>query len=418
VPFNQSAALAYMDSIRPYVDWQTSIEYLKNPPSEYASKIQPAYDFYANWNSIRSKAAAGSYASEYAFGHDIYEAFHLAHDGHFVIYTDSYNSVFSYGRKTPLVSVSLDGVSIPQVFVYQDILQYVSSNSTGRKPSPLKLINGQDSTEWLLNFSQVGSLQDRDALWNNMFYLLGQVSLGSSGSGTGTFAGNGRGRWSYPGPTTSLTFVNGTTVVLDNFARVLKPFDGIQTGADVYRQFFAVPAGAVQPAAAAAAPTSSSESSSVSTTVPSSAPTSAAASTKAAPPGYPSPIVREKNNLNSGYFLSGAGYDDVAVLSVPSFVSTGPDEIPFQQTNEILINRAIAGMCNALRHEVSTQLTNRQRTRPSSSSMCPPMVVVRFFKVMIFSNSCSLTSYPTVLHGSELTKHSITLDRKPVTFLA
>jgi hypothetical protein len=49
------------------------------------------------------------------------------------------------------------------------------------------------------------------------------------------------------------------------------------------------------------------------------------------------------NNLNSGYFLSGEGYDDVAVLSVPSFVSTGPDEIPFQQVNTYLIDRAIAG---------------------------------------------------------------------------
>jgi hypothetical protein len=342
VPFNKTAALAYMDSIRPYVDWQTSIEYLKDPPSEYASKIQPAYDFYANWNSIRSKASAGTYASEYAFGHDVYEAFHMAHDGHFVVYTDSYNTIFSYGRKTPLVSVSLDGVSIPEVFVYQDILDYVSRNSTGTQPSPLKLINGEDSTEWLLNFSQVGSLQDRDALWNNMFYLLGQVSLGSSGSGTGTFAGNGRGRWTYPGPTTSLTFTNGTTMVFDNFARVLKPFDGISTGADIYKKFFAVPAGAIQPAAAAAEPTTTSSASSTGSATSSTSATSAA-SVRSAPPGYPSPIIREMSNLNSGYFLSGEGFDDVAVLSVPSFVSTGPDEIPFQQVNTYLIDRAVAG---------------------------------------------------------------------------
>jgi hypothetical protein len=171
-----------------------------------------------------------------------------------------------------------------------------------------------------------------------MFYLLAQVSLGSSGSGTGTFAGNGRGRWTYPGPTTSLTFANGTTTVFDNFARVLKPFDGISTGADIYKKFFAVPAGAVHPAAAAANPTPTSSASTTSATS-----SAAATSVRSAPPGYPSPIIREMNNLNSGYFLSGEGYDDVAVLSVPSFVSTGPDEIPFQQVNTYLIDRAIAG---------------------------------------------------------------------------
>lgn len=44
----------------------------------------------------------------------------------------------------------------------------------------------------------------------------------------------------------------------------------------------------------------------------------------------------------SGYFLEGDGYDDVAVLSVPSFVSATEDEIPFQIVNTYLINRAVA----------------------------------------------------------------------------
>jgi hypothetical protein len=47
-----------MDSIRPYLDWQTTIEYLKDPPAEYAEKIQPPYDFYANYERIYQKAAA------------------------------------------------------------------------------------------------------------------------------------------------------------------------------------------------------------------------------------------------------------------------------------------------------------------------------------------------------------------------
>jgi hypothetical protein len=53
-----SSEVELMDSIRPYLDWQTTIEYLKDPPAEYAEKIQPPYDFYANYERIYQKAAA------------------------------------------------------------------------------------------------------------------------------------------------------------------------------------------------------------------------------------------------------------------------------------------------------------------------------------------------------------------------
>ena len=60
-----------MDSIRPYLNWQTTITYLKDPPAEYAEKVQPPYDFYANFDRIYSNAKSGSYENEYAFGFDV-----------------------------------------------------------------------------------------------------------------------------------------------------------------------------------------------------------------------------------------------------------------------------------------------------------------------------------------------------------
>jgi hypothetical protein len=242
--------------------------------------------------------------------------------------------IFTFGRTTPLVSVSIDGVSVPEVYVYADVLTASFGNATFT-PSPLTEIDGQNSTEFLLHWSQYGSLQDPDALWNNLFYELAQVSLGSSGTGTGTFSGGGRGARIYPGPSTTLTFANGTTVVNQNFARVLVPFNNITSGEDIYKSYFTPDPEDVEPAEQLATSTTSSVSSTAS-------PTSSAASTTIPAPGYPSPIIREMNNLNSGYFLDGAGYDDVAVLSVPSFVGTTIDEIPFQAVNTYLINRAVA----------------------------------------------------------------------------
>jgi hypothetical protein len=265
-----------------------------------------------------------------------FSQFQRTHDGHFVYYPDSVTGVFSWGRTTPLVSVSLDGESIPEVYAYADVLTASFGNATFT-PSPLVEIDGQDSTEFLLNWSQYGSLQDRDALWNNMFYTLAQVELGSSGTGTGTFSGGGRGARIYPGETTTLKFANGTTVVNENFARVLAPFDNITSGADVYRELFTIPEGEPQSAEEIALSTSTSTSAEPTST----AATSTSASSIPAP-GYPTPLIRGDGNTNSGYFLSGEEYDDVAVLAVNSFVGGETSEENFQAVNTYLIDQAVA----------------------------------------------------------------------------
>ena len=280
-----------MDSIRPYLNWQTTITYLQDPPAEYANKVQPPYDFYAEYERIYNKAGANGYSNEHEFGFDLYRCFQRSHDGHFVYYPDSVNLIFSFGRTTPLVSVSLDGESIPEVYVYSDILT-ASLGNTSFTPSPLRQIDGQDSTEFLLNFSQYGSLQDRDALWNNMFYILAQVSLGPYGTGTGTFSGGGRGQWIYPGPSTTLTFANGTSVTNENFARVQVPFDGIQSGEDIYRTYFTPPPGEPEPVEELVAASSSAISSAFSSS------SSMSSSSTVPAPGYPTPLIREPNNLN------------------------------------------------------------------------------------------------------------------------
>nr|POE93301.1 peptidase s41 family protein ustp [Quercus suber] len=148
----------------------------------------------------------------------------------------------------------------------------------------------------------------------------------------------GRGKWVYPGATTTLSFANGSHSTSENYARVLVPFDDITSGVDIYQTFFTPPHGQPQCAevnastTAAATSTISASSSSIS---------SSAAATTIPAPGFPSPLIREPQNLNSGYFLEGAGYEDVAVLSVPSFVGDSTQESAFQVTNTYTIDRAV-----------------------------------------------------------------------------
>ncbi|KAG9711427.1 hypothetical protein KCU73_g17188, partial [Aureobasidium melanogenum] len=180
--------------------------------------------------------ARGAYASEYDFGWDLYQATQQAHDGHFSFVLDVVGNLFSFGRASALVSVSEDGKDLPAVYVYADILATQTGDSSF-SPSQVILINGMGTTEFLLDWAQYGGHQDKDALWNNLFYSPAQVSLGGSGTGTGTFAGNGRGRFVYPGPTTTLTFANGTNVTNENHARTHISFKNINSGADIYREY-------------------------------------------------------------------------------------------------------------------------------------------------------------------------------------
>jgi hypothetical protein len=68
VPFNESAALKLLDGIVPYFRWQSNTAWLKDPPEEYAEKVQPAIDIWAGLEDIRSKAEGGEYGNEFDVG--------------------------------------------------------------------------------------------------------------------------------------------------------------------------------------------------------------------------------------------------------------------------------------------------------------------------------------------------------------
>ncbi|KAF2656706.1 hypothetical protein K491DRAFT_596330 [Lophiostoma macrostomum CBS 122681] len=315
VPLNKSAASDLIDNIVPYIRWQSTTTFLKDPPEEYEEKIQPAIDVWGGLEEIQSKVENESYTNEFEFGFNLYELLQQTHDGHFVYVPDVVGSIFNWARPMPLVSVSEDGKELPKPYVYPDILA-ASFGNASFAPSAIAKINGENADEWLENWSQYGSLQDRDALYNNVFYNLAAVSIGSVSTTIGTFAGSGRGRWVYPGATTELEFENGTTVTYTNFARVLVPFDDITDGQSLYNTYFITPK-----------PTETEPPTPSNTTTATTSATTAAASTPA--PGYPPPVYRESHNLIGGYYLED-DYSDIAVLSVPSFVGIDGAQADFQ----------------------------------------------------------------------------------------
>ncbi|KAJ8113944.1 hypothetical protein OPT61_g4061 [Boeremia exigua] len=323
VSLNATSAKLLVESLKPYIEWQSTLNALKNPPAEYVEKVQPAVDIMGGLDQLASDVDSGKFANEYAFGWALYTLIQSAHDGHFTYVPESVGGIFTWGRNVPLVSVSEDGEQLPAVFAFEDVLglQYKNISYT---PSAVVKIDNVEATEFLQALSQFGSLQDRDALYNNIFYELAQVSLGESGSGTGMFSGGGRGRYVFPGATTTFTFANGTDRVIENYARVRYNFRRINTGEDLAREWFNY-------GSAASAQIASQEPEIVSTT--------AFGDT---PPGYPAPITSGPLNLINGYYIQGEGYEDVAVLSIPNFVGTSVAQVAFQKTSQEFIPKALA----------------------------------------------------------------------------
>jgi hypothetical protein len=64
-PFNQTGALALVDGVVPYFKWQSNTVWLKDPPKEYAEKVQAPVDIWGGLADIRSKVVAGNYKSEH-----------------------------------------------------------------------------------------------------------------------------------------------------------------------------------------------------------------------------------------------------------------------------------------------------------------------------------------------------------------
>lgn len=228
-----------------------------------------------------------------------------------------------------LASVSLDGVSVPKIyalcrfpstFVYSrlgksadglrlyaaDIRLYNSDRSF--QPSAVSSLNGEDPVGTNEDLSLFGVLQDRDALYNTMFFSPALFAA-NKGDWQGYFGGSGRFGYVWPGASTAVEFENGTIVDFRTIARVVGDFSGISDGASFYAKYCT----GSKPVSAVASPT-------VPTPTATSTPTTAPTGNLTAPPpvGYPTPVVIASDQSAAGYFLPDT---DVAVLSLLTYVS-------------------------------------------------------------------------------------------------
>ncbi|KAK1992873.1 peptidase S41 family protein [Colletotrichum falcatum] len=306
VPNKPGPAKELITSLKAYVQWQSTLTWLKSPPASY---MLPPTDIEGGLDDIGNKAEAGQYKSEYDFQLAIFKLIASAHDGHFAFRGDVFKGFsFRNALASDIVSVSRDGVEVPKLYHLAQI------NNDTEAPAIVK-INGRDAV------SQIGDLnlkfsgfQDPDSQWNSNFksYASNQSFLVVAAS------------LAFQGSKVTLTYDNGEERSEDSFAliRAGANFTGIASGEDFYNRF-------CNPDNAPKPPPSSTPGIAPNQTNPST-PNKPAPLPPPGPtiPGYPFPVVRDSGaNTTSGYFLNGTGYDDVAVLSVLSFAPPDAEAI-------------------------------------------------------------------------------------------
>ena len=79
--------------------------------------MSSAVDLSGGFADIRQKAAAGVYSSQFDFDWDLTKLLSSANDGHLRSSLCS-QEIFHFEHSVPLVSISEDGIQLPQLYTY------------------------------------------------------------------------------------------------------------------------------------------------------------------------------------------------------------------------------------------------------------------------------------------------------------
>lgn len=356
-PIDKADALRLIDGVIAALEFQSDVGHLASPPAEYPLA---GVDLFDEISQLRQQVDSGDIRREIDFESNFTAILGKAQDGHLAFQFDGL-SVFVYQRLIgSLISVSNDGVSEPEIYLYQEFAAF-HAGELGEAPSAVTQVNGQDVADFLETQGQnvsYGGFQDPDALYNQMFYVLNDGSGGSSSIGAFGFD-----RY-YPGAETTISFANGSSASAPNVAVYNSPFGyaGLKDG----RSFYNLYCNATSKAAAQGYnlndpgtldgvridPVKKKEmlhqkkerkqqEKRQITQTRSLSPTA----TRASPggpegtqiPGYPMPVAISDDLTLSGYFLEGLGFEDTAVLVLQQMSETDPEE--FQSTLTTFMNQ-------------------------------------------------------------------------------
>ncbi|KAF1970425.1 hypothetical protein BU23DRAFT_511669 [Bimuria novae-zelandiae CBS 107.79] len=317
VPLDVNGNMQLIDDLKLYLEWQSNIAFLANPPPDYTE--QPV-DLMGEMDSMKKQLASNGFNSEYDFQVELSKLFTRAYDNHLTWKPDILAGAIQFQRPagTELVSVSSDGNQLPEIYAYRDL--QIAKYDTSFKPSPVRTINGVGAEEYLQTVATQADFHDADTRWNALFPS--QALLASGVTYMGSFRTG-----MYQGPNTTIDFNNGTSKSMMNLAVVVGDFKGVTDGKTFFQKFCTGP----KPTAN---PTATTPTNGTNTTTPTQTATPSPSHV-----GYPKAVMLNPNLSLGGYWINDTGYDDVAVMSIPSYES--PDVQLYQNLMRDFIRMSV-----------------------------------------------------------------------------
>lgn len=324
--------------MRKYLQFHTTTETLKNPPPGY---LLPSVDLWGGLDRISHLAAKNIYTSQEDFDADIYNLFASAYDGHLTVNGLCSQQLFTYSTPMPVVSVSKDGLELPEIYaagasysyaVYYAFTTNLNSEdiallkANSHKVSPLVSVDNQDAISFFRAQASKQTFQDPDAQYNSVFKTFTRNGLKSEYT---------EGIWqdsvTWPGQSShAFKFGNGTVRHVETKALLRKSVDfNFPNGKAIFREI-CVPENRVSSSSVpsfSATPASSSSSLVSATPTPSSS--ASASAKKAVPTTLPKPVMQDPYNNVLGFYLHEKGLRDVAVLLIPTFNAIGLESVSF-----------------------------------------------------------------------------------------
>ncbi|KAK0736398.1 hypothetical protein B0T21DRAFT_289231 [Apiosordaria backusii] len=226
MPLYADVAKKHVDYLAPLVEWQSTIDYLRDPPKGYLSEgvdlTQGLQDIAANLQARRPK-----YSGMFDFLTDLHTLLSTrVRDGHLSV-RSLLLDLFTFEQGAEFVSISEDGLKIPRIYLRDDVKHI----SHGYTPSPVSIVNGIPVVDFLLKTSiQRSGSHDPDARFNTLFRSVSKDAnlvhvepndiymLGLEDS-------------------TTVKFQNGTVLRFDNTAYVRANFSTINSGTSLYNTY-------------------------------------------------------------------------------------------------------------------------------------------------------------------------------------
>ncbi|KAK6523722.1 hypothetical protein TWF281_001694 [Arthrobotrys megalospora] len=227
IPLDVDLTLDFISGVAKYLQFQSTIEYLKNPP---ANSLQDPVDIIGSLENLADQVRSGEIAHHIRFENAFRKLLQRCHDGHLGLVFNS-ASLISFRGPFTLISISPDAIEKPKVYVEKDLMEFEL------EASYITRIDGYEVEAWLAEFADYGSSQSPDARYNAIF---ANRDPGSDGTFYTLYG------W-YPGKNTiSITFSNSSTYQYDYraYARWNNALNwtGIRTGSDFYRNIVLNPA--------------------------------------------------------------------------------------------------------------------------------------------------------------------------------